>query len=344
MSTVAIPEKLELAKTLSVSTLLPKQYQQQPGNILYAIEYAESLGVPTLTAVTGIHVIDGKPSASAQLIAGLVRRAGHKLRVSFDRGTMTARSVIVRADDPTFEYVSEWSMERAKAANLTGKGVWKSYPDAMLKARSITEVARDAASEVLFGLIYTAEELGATDVDQDGAFTGDVQVTRADAPAPVVADPFAATPAPSRDWVAEADALDDVDALRNLWQAANTAGADADVLAHIVGRAKAAAPAPDAPVDAVVVEPITAGQVKAIQTVAGKLFPDRDARLVAVSEVVGRIVGSVKDLDTEEAEKVLGVFKQRATDAAHDDPFGAPDTDPVSAYADATDDNSVWEV
>ena len=41
----------------------------------------------------------------------------------------------------------------------------------MLKARAITEVSRDACSEALFGVIYTAEELGAEHVDEDGALT-----------------------------------------------------------------------------------------------------------------------------------------------------------------------------
>lgn len=161
--------QIELAKQMADSSMLPRAYQKQPANLLWAIQYAESLGVHPMTAVTGIHVIDGKPTASAQLIGGLVRRAGHKLRVTFDRKTMTATAEIVRADDPDFEFRSVWTMERAKDAGLANKDVWKKYPDAMLKARAITEVARDAAPESLYGVIYTAEELGAeVDVSGDG--------------------------------------------------------------------------------------------------------------------------------------------------------------------------------
>lgn len=235
MSEIAIPEKLELAKTLAVSNLLPAQYRNQPGNLLYAIEYAEAIGVHRMTAITGIHVIEGKPSASAQLIAALVRRAGHKLRVSYTGGV--ARAVIIRTDDPDFEFVSEWSMKRASDAGLTGKKVWKQYPDAMLKARAITEVARDAASEALFGIIYTAEELGATEVDRDGAYIGEVKVERAPAP---TADPFVK---PARDWAGVADDLVDVEALRALYQEARAGGADADALAHIAARGKTLADA-----------------------------------------------------------------------------------------------------
>jgi hypothetical protein len=161
-----LPEKIEWARNLSHASLLPKAYQKQPGNILFAVEYADALGISRINAITSIHVIEGKPSASADLIAGLVRRAGHTLRITGDDAHATAQ--LIRKDDPEFTYEAHWTMEKAKAANLTGKGVWKSYPAAMLRSRAITEVARMGASEALLGLIYTPEELGA-DVDQTGA-------------------------------------------------------------------------------------------------------------------------------------------------------------------------------
>jgi len=172
-------EKVEYCKLLADSGLLPDAYRKQPANLLYAVEYGETIGVPPMAAITGIHIIKGKPSASAGLVGALVRKAGHKLRVRGD--DTSARAVIIRADDPDFEYVSEWTLERAVTAKLCtlrdGKPIardskgeptsWEKYPAAMLKHRAVTEVARDACEEVLFGLYYTPEELGA-DVDQDG--------------------------------------------------------------------------------------------------------------------------------------------------------------------------------
>jgi hypothetical protein len=180
--------QIELAKTLAASNLLPKQYQGRPENLLWAMQYADSLGVHPMVAVTGIHVIDGKPTASAQLIGGLVRRAGHKLRVVFDRRTMTATAQIIRADDPAHTFESVWDLDRAKAAGLAGKSVWKQYPDAMLKARAITEVARDAAPESLYGVIYTAEELGAEVALDD---SGEIVVAAVPAPVPASSDQLA---------------------------------------------------------------------------------------------------------------------------------------------------------
>jgi hypothetical protein len=161
----SLPEKMQYAKALAESGMLPGQYRKQPANLLYALEYAESLGLHPMAAITGIHVIEGKPSASAALISALVRRAGHKLRV---RGNdQEAVAQIIRVDDPDFTYEARWTLDRAKKAGLTGKKVWQQYPAAMLKARAITEVARDACEEALSGMHYTPEELGAN-VNADG--------------------------------------------------------------------------------------------------------------------------------------------------------------------------------
>lgn len=165
---VSLNDKLRYAESLAQSGLLPAQYRKQPANVLYATEYGEMLGLAPLAAITGLHIIEGKPTTSSGMVSALVRRAGHRLRVMFDRKTMTAVATIHRADDPDFEYRAEWNMERAKKAELTGKKVWKQYPEAMLKARAITEVARDACEEALNGVHYTPEELG-MDVDENGA-------------------------------------------------------------------------------------------------------------------------------------------------------------------------------
>lgn len=149
---------VDYARKLSASDLLPKSYQGKPQNVLLAVEFGRSLGLDPITAINMTHVVQGRPTASAQLVGALVRRAGHKLRVRGDDQSATCK--IVRKDDPEFEFVATWTMERAKAAGVLSNSVWKSYPANMLKARAITECARDACPEVLAGISYTAEEVG----------------------------------------------------------------------------------------------------------------------------------------------------------------------------------------
>lgn len=154
----SIGEKIEWAKSIAPSGILPKSYRSQPANLLVAAEYADALHIPRINALTSIHIIEGTPSLSADLMVKLARDAGHRVRVQFKEGA--ARAVLIRDDDPDFEYESLWTLDRAQKAGLTGKGNWKSYPEAMLMSRAKSEVVRMGASEVLSGSIYTPEELG----------------------------------------------------------------------------------------------------------------------------------------------------------------------------------------
>lgn len=177
-----IPAKLQYAHELANSGLLPAAYRRNPANVLWAVEYGEMLGLPPMAAMTGVHVIEGKPTASAGLISGLVRQAGHKLRVWGTSKSATCE--IVRSDDPEHTFSVTWTLRKqpgdnpsAEEAGLLGKSVWKQYAASMLKARAITQCARDACEEVLYGLHYTAEELGA-DVDEDGVVVDHAPPTR----------------------------------------------------------------------------------------------------------------------------------------------------------------------
>jgi hypothetical protein len=207
----SLTEKLTYARHLAASGLLPAAYREKPANVLYAIEYGDMLGVATMAAITGIHVIEGKPTASAALMSALVRRAGHRLRISGNDERAVVQ--IVRFDDPEFTFESVWTLDRARKANLDKKKVWREYPAAMLKARAISECARDACEEVLLGMHYTPEELG-EDVDEDGI------PTRVKATAERVAD---INPLDDVDWAAEiprAEAALNRDKLTELWHRA----------------------------------------------------------------------------------------------------------------------------
>ena len=252
----SLAAQMDYAKAMAASDLLPRPYQGKPANLLWAISYGQTLGVAPLTAVQSIHVINGKPTASADLIAGLVRRAGHKLRVNGDDKRAVAQ--IIRADDPDFTFEVVWTIERAQAAKLTSKDTWKNFPAAMLKARAITEVARAACSEILQGTIYTPEEMGAN-VDADGIpVEAPVQQLRS----VQRGEPDPWTTAPARDFLAEAEQCTTADCAVDVYRQAQQAGADDLVLTAIrqIGqelRAAERAPAPEPEVvEGVVVEDV----------------------------------------------------------------------------------------
>jgi hypothetical protein len=234
----ALVAKMDYAKSLSHSNLLPKSYQGNPANLLFALEYADALGVQPIHAITSIHVISGKPTASADLMASVVRRAGHKLRVAGD--DTYAEATLIRADDPDFAFTARWDLAKARTAGLNTP-TWKNYPGAMLRSRAITEVIRAGAPDAMFGLVYSPEELGA-EVDGAGkpVETAPGKHDRWAKPAPrkpvSISEAMGRNqpePEPEpladlgerRDYLAEAEAADgDADKLRALWIDAKAAG------------------------------------------------------------------------------------------------------------------------
>ena len=50
-----LPAKIQYARALADSGLLPESYRRQPANVLWAMEYADMLGLPPMAAIqTGL--------------------------------------------------------------------------------------------------------------------------------------------------------------------------------------------------------------------------------------------------------------------------------------------------
>ena len=289
-----LPALIDYSKALAASDLLPVEYRGKPANVLVAIEYGKALDLAPMAAIQGITVIKGKPTASAALMAGLVRRAGHILRVTGN--DKRAECTIIRADDPEFEFKTIWTIERAKQAGLTSNQTWSKYPDAMLKARAISECARNACSEILAGVQYTSEELGAEPDEQATKVT-------AQRSAPITSKPITSTvPKAEKPSIVEPD----FDEPAPAEQPTLTVVEDEIVDAEIVEET----PAPTTSGDN-----ITAAQLKALHAaLTGMGIKDRDRGLLMLSKIAGRDVASTKDLTKAEASKVIDALNTDGDD------------------------------
>ena len=158
---VTIQSQKEYAEILSASNLLPRAYQKQPANVFTAMAMGEALGLKPIEAINSINVIQGKPALSAELMGAMVRRAGHKLRITCTKNPPTATATLIRKDDPDAPFTVTWDEKAATRAGLwMSSPSWQKYPDQMMRARAITEVCRMGAADALSGFVYTAEELG----------------------------------------------------------------------------------------------------------------------------------------------------------------------------------------
>ena len=152
---LSLDERMRLAEALAQASLLPSDYAKNPANVLLAIDYAQGLGLDPGLAVHVMDVIEGTPDLKASTLAGMVRRAGHRLRVFGDAKSATCQ--IIRADDPEFVYESVWTIEMAEAAGLTKKKNWVAYPADMLRNRAMKQCARMACSELFLGPIAAVD-------------------------------------------------------------------------------------------------------------------------------------------------------------------------------------------
>lgn len=204
-------QTLAAAQGLLPSSISAGNPQAIAARTFFVTETGDMLGIHPLAAIQGVNVIEGKPTLAPALMSALVRRAGHRIRVhrrgSIEAGDYGVRVEVVRADDPDHTFAAEWTPARAIRAGLVQRyergadgvytitarsrngnaGPWEKYTEAMLYARALSEVSREAAEDVLFGVHYTPEELG-VEVDAEGQAVdlGDATVARSvpSAPAP----------------------------------------------------------------------------------------------------------------------------------------------------------------
>lgn len=155
-------EAMELAKTLASSQLIPKAFQQRPGDVFVAMMWSHSLGIPIVQGLQGIAVINGKPSLYGDALLAVCMGSGQMAdieeTVTGSADNLTATCKVTRRGKPT-PVVSTFSIADARAAGLLGKpGPWKQYTSRMLKMRARAFALRDAFPDVLSG-IASAEEM-----------------------------------------------------------------------------------------------------------------------------------------------------------------------------------------
>lgn len=170
----SIDEALSVSKLLVSSRLLPRSITT-PEAAFAVIVTGRELGLSAMQSLRAIHIVEGKPTLSADLMVAMVKKSDACL---FFRLVESSATVALyethRRGEPSPTRLS-FTLEEAKAAGVTGKDNWRKYPAAMLRARAAAALARAVYPDLVLG-VYDPDELGASTID----------VTPAPAPAPVV--------------------------------------------------------------------------------------------------------------------------------------------------------------
>lgn len=154
-------DAISIANHLAKSSMIPKDFQNKPENIVVAIAWGQEIGLAPLQALQSVAVINGRPAIWGDAVPAIIM--GHRNfddMIEYIEGegdSMVATCIIKRKGKS--DVTQTFSVGDAKAAGLWKKaGPWTQYPKRMLQMRARGFASRDQFPDALRGF-KTAEEI-----------------------------------------------------------------------------------------------------------------------------------------------------------------------------------------
>lgn len=153
-----------VAKMLSSSSLIPKDFQGNIQNVMIALEMSNRIGASPMMVMQNLYIVHGKPSWSSTFIISAINASKKFTPLRFQmEGEGNTRSCVAWALElDTKERLEspKVTIEMAIAEGWMNKAgsKWKTMPELMLRYRSATFFGRLYAPEILMGM-SAAEEI-----------------------------------------------------------------------------------------------------------------------------------------------------------------------------------------
>lgn len=149
------------------SGMLPNAIKSPEAAAMIVLKGRE-LGMSFMSSFAHIHVINGKPSMSAESMQAMARKNLPGLVINIiESDSEKAVVEFIRPERNSRAFKLSFTMEDARRAELLSNPTWKKYPAAMLWSRAVSAGLRRVCPEALLGVSYTPEELGAN-VNESG--------------------------------------------------------------------------------------------------------------------------------------------------------------------------------
>lgn len=153
-----------VAKMLSSSTLIPKEYQGNIQNTMIALEMANRIGASPLMVMQNLYIVHGKPSWSSTFIIAALNSSKKFSPVRFELGgdgdEYGCYAWAYDANNNEKLLGPKITMKMAKAEGWVDKNgsKWKTMPELMLRYRAAAFFGRLYAPEIMMGM-QTMEEV-----------------------------------------------------------------------------------------------------------------------------------------------------------------------------------------
>jgi hypothetical protein len=165
------PVSMQMLTTLMGTPTVPRRYRESEtgaADMMAAVITGAELGVAPMASIRQLYLINGQASMMAQLMAGLVFRAGHRIRylVNTEDESVTAEAWRIGPhgfnEYGKFELEGSWTFGKADAelAGLESKTTYEQYPYLMYAARATSALCRLYFPEVVSGVGYVPDEIG----------------------------------------------------------------------------------------------------------------------------------------------------------------------------------------
>lgn len=184
--------KYEAPDIMTLGAVIAKsgyfQDARDAGQAVVKVLAGQELGLGPIASMTGIYIVKGRVTLSANLIAAIIKRSG-RYNYHIKRLDNTGCEIVFTEMGKAIG-TSSFTDDDAKAAGLAGDN-WNKYRRNMHFARAMSNGAKWYTPDVFAGPIYTPEELGATVDGETGEIvdgkahpvTPASQPAQADAPA-----------------------------------------------------------------------------------------------------------------------------------------------------------------
>lgn len=167
---------LRMSQCLASSTVVPKEYQNNVGNCMIAIEMASRINTSPMMVMQNLYIVNGRPAWSSQWIISMINRSRrYKTELQFEFGHAKedgGLSCRAWAEDWNGHKVfgPKITLTMANAEGWVNKNgsKWRTMPEVMIQYRAASFFGRMNCPDMIMGIYSQDEVLDMNEIPTDG--------------------------------------------------------------------------------------------------------------------------------------------------------------------------------
>lgn len=152
-----------VAKMLSSSDLVPKDYKGNISNCMIALEMSNRIGASPLMVMQNLYIINGRPSWSSSFIIAMLNACGRFSAMKFKKSGegeqygFEAYATELKTKELIEGPKVTWEMVKAEGWLAKPGSKWKTMPELMFRYRAASMFGRLYAPDLMMGMLSQEE-------------------------------------------------------------------------------------------------------------------------------------------------------------------------------------------